>query len=102
LSLGHFCHSQDVRLYLESIEIEAAYCAKIKHHLELTKFINTVKPFVCLNYDQHRGFTLVRQDKCDKHQANPLLTGQLLFGIVAVNNPGGTPANQGTQQQRAA
>jgi len=36
----------------------------------------------------------VRQDKCDKHQANPLLTGQLLFGIVQTNHPGGGGAGQ--------
>ncbi len=60
----------------------------MEHALHLTNFISSVKPFVCLNFDLLiGGFNLVRQDKCDKHQPNPLLTGQLLFGIVQTNNP---------------
>lgn len=66
----------------EAVEIEWIYCNKIKHAFDLNKFIYMSKPLVCLNFDQSKGFQLVRLDKCDKHQANPLLTGQLLFGIV--------------------
>jgi hypothetical protein len=95
MSLMYHCLDQDIKLYKENLEVERIYCNKIKHAYDLTNFILTVKPFVCLNYDQN-GFNLVRQDKCDKHQANPLLTGQLLFGIVQTNPtsnvPSATPA----------
>ena len=75
LSLANFCAASDLKQFQESIDIEKNYCNKIKHAFDLTKFILEVKPFVCLNYDTVKGFTLVRQDRCDKHQANPLLTG---------------------------
>ena len=40
---------------------------------------------------------------CDKHQANPLLTGQLLFGIVQTNPTGGAPGGgQGKAPQNNA
>lgn len=81
-SMMCFCLEQDLQLFTQTIDQERNYCAKVKHAFDLTNFIHSVKPFVCLNYDSVEGFTLVRQDKCDKHQANPLLTGQLLFGIV--------------------
>lgn len=77
---------QDLTQFNENIRIEREYCEKIKHAFDLTNFILTVKPFVCLNFDMN-GFNLVRQDRCDKHQANPLLTGQLLFGIVQTTTP---------------
>lgn len=74
LSLVNYCVYQDINLFIDNMRIERDYCEKIKHAYDLTNFILLVKPFVCLNYDQN-GFNLVRQDKCDKHQANPLLTG---------------------------
>jgi hypothetical protein len=89
LSTIYFCLKSDIDLFQRTITTEKSYCDKIKHAYDLTNFILMVKPFVCLNYDSVEGFTLVRQDKCDKHQANPLLTGQLLFGIVQTNNPAG-------------
>lgn len=89
----NYCVYQDINLFMENMRIERDYCEKIKHAYDLTNFILLVKPFVCLNYDMN-GFNLVRQDKCDKHQANPLLTGQLLFGIVQTSGPAGAGAGQ--------
>lgn len=91
LSIMYYCFEEDIKHFAETLEIERVYCNKIKHAFDLTSFILSVKPFVCLNYDAG-GFNLVRQDKCDKHQANPLLTGQLLFGIVNTSNQGPVPA----------
>ena len=81
MSIMYYCFEQDIKLYSELLDAERIYCSKVKHAYDLSNFILTVKPFVCLNFDAN-GFNLVRQDRCDKHQANPLLTGQLLFGIV--------------------
>ena len=77
------CFSEDLQHFQNQVKIEKDYCNKIQQSLLITHIIQNVKPFVCLNFDSERGgFSLERQDRCDKHQANPLLTGQLLFGIV--------------------
>jgi hypothetical protein len=55
----YFCMEQDIKLFVETLEIERAYCNKIKHAFDLTSFILNVKPFVCLNFDVG-GFNLVR------------------------------------------
>jgi len=59
MSLMYHCIEQDIKLYQDNLEVEVNYCNKIRHAYDLTHFILTVKPFVCLNYDQN-GFNLVR------------------------------------------
>jgi hypothetical protein len=67
LKLVHYCILNDIKAFSSLISIEKEYCRKVEHALHLTNFISSVKPFVCLNFDPFIGFTLVRQDKCDKH-----------------------------------
>ncbi|CDW80527.1 UNKNOWN [Stylonychia lemnae] len=103
LQLMFFCIQEDIESFLSLIRTENDYIWKVQHSLYLSYFISTVKPFVCLNFDpSNGGFNLVRQDKCDKHQANPLLTGQLLFGIVQTNNPGNNRQAGRVPNQQAA
>lgn len=59
MQIMHYCINQDIQLYNENLEVERLYCQRIKHAFDLTNFILTVKPFVCLNFDQN-GFNLVR------------------------------------------
>lgn len=59
MNIMYYCFEQDIRLYTELLEAERAYCAKIKHAYDLNQFILSIKPFVCLNFDQN-GFNLVR------------------------------------------
>ena len=103
LKLVYSCVLNDVKQFQNLIKVENEYCRKVEHALHLTNFISSVKPFVCLNFDpQYNGFNLVRQDKCDKHQPNPLLTGQLLFGIVQTNNPNNGKAGKGGHMPAAS
>jgi len=59
MNIMYHCFEQDIKLYSELLDSERSYCAKIKHAFDLTQFILTVKPFVCLNFDAN-GFNLVR------------------------------------------
>ena len=48
----------------------------------MTQVISKLRPHVCLVFDSQEGFHVRKRDECEKHQVNPLLTGQLLFGVV--------------------
>jgi hypothetical protein len=56
LSNLNYCIKQDLQQFEEAIDIEWAYCNKIKHAFDLNKFIYMSKPMVCLNFDQAKGF----------------------------------------------
>jgi len=94
---------KDIEGFNHQLGLEKEHNSKIEHELRLSHFISSVKPFVCLIFDPAiGGFRLERQDKCDKHQNNPLLTGQLLFGVVQTNTPNAAKTNNKASYQSQA
>jgi len=52
---------EDISNFNRQVQIEAKHCFAVQHVLDVSNFIQTVKPFVCLNYDSLAGgFSLKR------------------------------------------
>jgi hypothetical protein len=57
----YYCIEDDLKQFNTLINVEADFCEKIQHSLDLTHFISNIKPFVCLNFDPvFNAFNLVR------------------------------------------